>query len=199
MNDPITEAANAVADSTSPGGAVPVGQIASMAGELKSKYQTGKEKKKVGRPRKSSIAPGMGDDTTKPETPVHSDAGFRVDKEIVERTVKAVVGSADNAVKRRVYTTGLAVGADKELAMQLAASASMSTEEQGLIGELTGIIFEKHGWLTGAAPEILLGAILVSYSTRVGVVLYRLKQIAAMNEEKSVAAKSSVNKSPDNG
>lgn len=197
IETPVSHPGNAGA-----GGALLDQQVRASAEKLKSQYQSTPGKKPVGRPRKTPGNVVVAKDTPTDQIKPGSDAGFKLDKEIVERTTRAVVGAADNAVKRKVYITGLSVGADKEHAAQLAASAAMSTEEQTLIGELTGIIFEKRGWLTGAAPEILLGTLIVAYSTRVGIVLFRLREIAQQNAsvlKKANAVKSPGDESCDNG
>lgn len=107
-------------------------------------------------------------------------AGFALDKEIVEKTVKTVLGTVDGFVQRKVLKTAGKLGGDPELCQELAQQSGLTVSEANLMSELTGIIFEKYGLLTGHAPEALLLILLTEYSTRVYLVTRRLNELANM-------------------
>lgn len=123
--------------------------------------------------------------------------GYSVDKKIVEKTASVVLGTVDSAVVRKIYNTAKALGGDDGISQNLAKDAGLTVNELNLMTELTGVIFEKYGLLTGYAPEILLGITMGEWGLRVTLVMRRLtvmereaKQRAKMNEAVSQAGKS---------
>jgi hypothetical protein len=143
---------------------------------------TGRKKRSdAGRPRVRKNSLGM--DSTSPQnvagSPNGEVVGYTLDKAVVEKTAKVVIDTIDLAVIRRVYTSSIKLGGDKDFSADLAKKAGLTVPESEMIGTLTGVIFEKHGWLTGYAPEILLCVLLGEWTFRVGMVLKRLNQMEA--------------------
>ena len=138
----------------------------------KPRSDIGKARKQMGLEKDS----GEGQDLGGP-SPSQA-AAYTVDKQVVEKTAKAILHAVDGALVRKVQQTTIKLGGDKELAIELATSSGLTADEGNLMAELTGVIFEKHGLLTGYAPEILLGLMVSSWSVRVYLTMRRLNQLA---------------------
>lgn len=106
------------------------------------------------------------------------DAGYTVDKKIVERTAGVIFGSVDAAVGRKIYRTAKSLGGDDGISANLAKDAGLTVPEHQLMCELTGVVFEKYGMLTGYAPEILLAITVGEWATRITLVMHRLNVMA---------------------
>jgi len=152
-----------------------------------------KPRSDIGKPR---VKRGVDGSPLPAQTPVSPDAGqsagYTVDKAIVEKTALTVLHAVDHHVVRRVGQTVFKLSGDKELAAEMASNAGLTKEEAGLMSELSGVIFEKRGWLTGYAPEILLAVLFTEWGLRVTLVLRRLDQLekdakAAKNAHKPSA------------
>lgn len=141
-----------------------------------------------GRPRGKRVMAGDAPTgQTMDSAPGGQVVGFTVDKEIVEQTALTVFKTVDGVLTRKVGATTIRLGGDVEFAKELAQNAGLSIAEGDLMAKLTGIIFEKHGLLTGYAPELLLGVLLAEWGTRVALVLSKLNQLAAKRPTKSNA------------
>jgi hypothetical protein len=110
-------------------------------------------------------------------------AGFSIDKEIVEKTASTVLNTIDSVVVRKIGSTTFQLSGNKELARELSQNAALAEGELKLMSELTGIIFEKHGLLTGYAPEILLTVVLAEWGVRVSLTMRKLNQLAEAVEK----------------
>lgn len=100
-----------------------------------------------------------------------------LDKVVVEKTVKSVVGAIDGVLVRKIGKTAFMLSKDLDFAKELAGEAGVTPSELDLMGELTAIIFEKYGLLSGYAPEILLGITVTAWGTRVTLVMRKLNQM----------------------
>lgn len=175
----------------------PVQVVADVSAEYKpepdpdapyGRTPTGRPKAAPGSRKRRSVATtaiqgeGASDDGARPN------AGFTVDKQIVEKTAKTVLTTIDGFVTRKVVKTAALLGADRDLAVELGQSSQLTTSEADLMSELTGVIFEKYGLLSSWAPEALLGIMITEYGFRVTLVLRRLNELARMKTAKDKAA-----------
>lgn len=122
-------------------------------------------------------------------------AAYTIDKQIVEKTASTVLHTIDSVLVRKVGTTVIKLGGDQSLAQEMAANSGLTQGECQLMSELTGVIFEKHGLLTGYAPEILLTVLLAEWGVRVSLTLRKLNMMVEEQEKKNKARVSSP--SPD--
>ena len=112
---------------------------------------------------------------------------FTIDKQIVEKTAATVLHTIDGVIVKKVGSTVIRLGGDMEQANEFAKSAGLTTAEISLMSELTGIIFEKHGLLTGYAPEILLTILIAEYGVRVSITMRKLNLMVEEAEKKTKA------------
>jgi hypothetical protein len=111
-------------------------------------------------------------------------AAYTVDKQIVEKTASTVLGTIDGILMRKVVTTVAKLGGDKSLAEEMANDSGLPIAERQLMSELTGVIFEKHGLLSGYAPELLLLVCISEWGVRVTVTLRKLNAMVEEQEKK---------------
>lgn len=109
---------------------------------------------------------------------------YTIDKQIVEKTASTVLHTIDSVLVRKVGSTVVKLGGDLELAKEMAASSGLTQGECQLMSELTGVIFQKHGLLTGYAPEILLTVLLSEWGIRVSLTLRKLNSMVEEAEKK---------------
>lgn len=108
--------------------------------------------------------------------------GFALDKAVVEKTCGVILDTVDKAIIRKVYKTTKRLGGDEDIAQELARNAGLSKDESGMMANLTGIVFEKRGWLTGYAPEILLSVLIGEWGLRITLTLRKLDELSKIKK-----------------
>lgn len=141
----------------------------------------------VKRGNKKIVALDTTEDKKDSDSGSGENAGYVLDKQIVIKTVRVMLNTVDAAVLRKIYKVARGTGADEQSSAELAKTAGLTVSEADTMGELTGIIFEKHGLLTGYAPELLLGVMVTAWGGRVVVTMRQLNVMVA--EQKALAAK----------
>ena len=144
-----------------------------------------KPRSDIGQPRRSK---GLGKSAAQNAALASAEAGqaaaYTIDKQIVEKTASTVLHTFDSVLTRKVGSTVIKLGGDLELATEMAKDSGLTQGECQLMSELTGVIFEKHGLLTGYAPEILLSVLLAEWGIRVSLTMRKLNAMVETQEKK---------------
>lgn len=186
--------------------------VESITSELANQYAGTGNVEESAKPRKKRSDAGvprgsrknLGNGSSENKAQVTSDngqaVGFTIDKAIVEKTALTIFHTVDGLLVRRVGQTVIAIGGDVNLAKEFACDCGLTPGESQMMAELTGVIFEKHGLLTGYAPEILLTVLLGQWIGRVGFVMKRLSvMVEEVKRTKKNVSSSSPNQNSDNG
>lgn len=180
----ISDIVNQTSSEYNASGTAPIGE-----GEIPKQRKPRSDK---GKPRGARL--GMAENSTQDKALASAkngiDNSFSIDKSIVEKTVKTMLATIDGLMVRKIGNTAIALGSSPEQARELAIQGGLTSGESEMMGTLSGVIAEKHGLLTGYAPEILLAMMLGGWGFRVTLTLRTLNTLAAEAKKKNVSPSS---------
>jgi hypothetical protein len=108
------------------------------------------------------------------EAPPAAESAAVIDRELVEKSVAAIVKAVDGVVIRKAFNVAKRIGADDNLAKELATNAAITVDEVDCLGKLSAVLAEKYGLMSTYAPEAMFIGVLLGWSARIVTVFRRL-------------------------
>lgn len=128
------------------------------------------------RPAKSKTDTGAGQASPVDQPQVVS----TIDPVLVQESVKALLGTVDETVKKSVKITAMRLLNAENQAAILESKVAMTTTEVDMISKLSGNVAVQYQLAGQHANAAFLAVFVIGYSVRVGMVMNELKKLEAL-------------------